>query len=62
MKTPKLRWIATKHFEATNPNRSNPDTLAGELFFTKAEATAFAKVENRRHSSGYVVLKLNTPR
>ena len=57
MKAPRHTWLATRHFEPRNPNRNNPNALAGVEFDIKADALAFARSENRWHHSGYVVLK-----
>ena len=49
MKT--YKWIATKG------TRHNVTVGAG--FFTKSDALAFARRENRRHGSGYFVVRVS---
>jgi len=45
------KWIATKgeRYQST----------VGFGFFTKKDASVFAKTENRRHNSGYFVAKVS---
>lgn len=50
-KSIQYRWIATRG--------TRYQSTVGVGFFTKAEAEAFRRTQNRRHNSGYYVARVS---